>query len=469
MPKHDIVVVGAGPGGYVAAIRGAQLGFDVAVVEKEEALGGTCVRVGCIPSKALLESSERYRELREQLADHGITATEVGLDLAAMQARKERVVKQNTDGVAYLFKKNEITRYRGLGELKGEGAVIVHGDDGDEEVTAEHVVLATGSVPVGLPGVELDYDRIGTSTEALAYGEVPDSLVVIGAGYIGLELGSVWSRLGAQVTVLEYFDRILPGMDLDTAKEALKIFKRQGLTFKLGARVTGASVAGKGKNRKVTVEVEGEEPIEAARVLVAAGRRPATDGLGLEAAGVELDERGRVKVEDGFRTTAAGIYAIGDVIAGPMLAHRAEEDGVALMERLAAGPDRAAGHVDYDLVPGIVYTDPEIATVGRTEEQLEESGVPYRKGVFPFSANGRARAIGKADGRVKILAHQETDRVLGVHIIGPRAGDLIAEAVAAMTFGASAEDLARTVHAHPTLAEAVKEAALAVDGRAVHL
>ena len=469
MPKHDIVIVGAGPGGYVAAIRGAQLGFDVAVVEKEEALGGTCVRVGCIPSKALLESSERYREALASLADHGVTTKEVGLDLATMQARKDRVVKQNTDGVAFLFKKNKITRYRGVGELGGGGTVTVHGEDGDQEVAADHVVLATGSLPVGLPGVELDYDLIGTSTEALAYDPVPESLVVIGAGYIGLELGSVWSRLGARVTVLEYFDRILPGMDLDTAKEALKIFKRQGLTFKLGARVTGASVEGRGKNRRAIVEVEGEEPVEAARVLVAAGRKPATDGLGLEGAGVELDDRGRVRVDEGFRTSAEGVYAIGDLIPGPMLAHKAEEDGVALMERLAAGSGHASGHVDYDLVPGIVYTDPEIATVGRSEEQLGEAGVPYRKGVFPFSANGRARAMGKAEGRVKILAHEETDRVLGVHIIGPRAGDLIAEAVAAMTYHASAEDLARTIHAHPTLAEAVKEAALAVDGRAVHI
>lgn len=465
MPEHDIVIIGAGPGGYVAAIRGAQLGFDVAVVEKEPALGGTCVRVGCIPSKALLESSERYREVREKLADHGVTVKDVQLDLGAMQARKDRVVRQNTDGVAFLVQKNGITRYQGTGELDGDGKVTVHGEDGDVQLEAEHVVLAAGSVPAGLPGIELDHDVIGTSTEALSFGEVPDSLVVIGAGYIGLELGSVWARLGSQVTVLEYFDRILPGMDLDTAKEALKTLKRQGLTFKLGARVTAASVEGKGRNRRAVVEVAGQEPIEVARVLVAAGRKPATDGLGIERAGVELDERGRVKVDDGFRTTADGIYAIGDLIAGPMLAHKAEEDGVALMERLAGG----SGHVDYDLVPGIVYTDPEIATVGRSEEQLEEDGTPYRKGVFPFSANGRARAMGKTEGRVKVLAHQETDRVLGVHIIGPRAGDLIAEAVAAMTYGASAEDLARTVHAHPTLAEAVKESALAVNGSAVHV
>ncbi|MEJ2666303.1 MAG: dihydrolipoyl dehydrogenase [Deinococcales bacterium] len=465
MPRHDIVIVGAGPGGYVAAIRGAQLGFDVAVVEKEAALGGTCVRVGCIPSKALLESSELYVEARGHLAEHGVRAKEVTLDLAAMQARKRRVVEQNTDGVAFLFKKNHVTRYQGAGELKGGGKVRVHGADGLEDLDATHIVLATGSVPVSLPGVTLDGDLIGTSTEALAYDRVPESLVVIGAGYIGLELGSVWARLGAEVTVLEYLDRILPGLDLETANDALKLLKRQGLRFHLGARVTGARPTGKGKSRHVVVEVEGADPVPAARVLVAVGRRPATEGLGLEAAGVALDESGRVKTDAAFATSAEGVYAIGDLTAGPMLAHRAEEDGVALMENLAGGHAR----VDYDLVPGVVYTDPEIATVGRSEEQLAEAGVPYRKGVFPFSANGRARALGRTDGRVKILAHRDTDRVLGVHIIGPRAGDLIAEAVAAMTFHASAEDLARTIHAHPTLAEAVKEAALAVDGRAIHM
>ncbi len=464
MPEHDIVILGAGPGGYVAALRGAQLGFDVAVVEKEAALGGTCVRVGCIPSKALLESSERYLEAREQLAEHGVVAKDVELDLAAMQARKARVVKQNTDGVGYLFDKNKITRYRGTGELLGGGKVAVHGDE-EQELTARHIVLATGSVPAALKGVEVDGSAVVTSTEALDFEAVPGSLVVIGAGAIGLELGSVWSRLGAEVTVLEYFDRILPGMDLETAKDALKALKRQGLAFQLGVRVTGAAVSGKGKSRRVRVELEGGEAVEAEKVLVAVGRRPVTSGLGLEAAGVELDDHGRVRVDAGFRTSAEGVYAIGDVIAGPMLAHKAEEDGVALMERLAGG----AGHVDYDLVPAIVYTDPEVASVGRSEERLTDEGVPYRKGVFPFTANGRARAMGRTEGRVKVLAHAETDRILGVHIVGARAGDLIAEAVAAMTYGASAEDLARTVHAHPTLSEIVREAALAVDGRALHV
>ena len=461
MPKHDIVIIGAGPGGYVAAIRAAQLGFDVASIEKEEALGGTCVRVGCIPSKALLESSERFMEAREHLAEHGVEVDGVRLDLARLLARKDAVVKSNTDGVAYLYEKNGVTRYRGTGEITGPGTIVVHGDDGDEEIEAEHIVIATGSSVATLPGVELDGDRIVGSDEAIAFEDVPERLVVIGAGYIGLELGSVWARLGADVTVLEYLDRILPGMDEDIAKEALKVFKKQGMTFHLGSKVTGAEVT----DGEVAVQVEGMDDVRADRVLVAVGRRPHTDGLGLENVGVETDERGRVVVDERLRTGVDGIYAIGDVIRGPMLAHKAEEEGVALVEWLATG----AGHVDYDAIPGIVYTDPEIASVGRTEEQLEDEGTPYRSGSFPYQANGRARAMGKTQGKVKILAHAETDRVLGVHIIGARAGDLIAEAVAAIAFGASSEDVARTVHAHPTLAEVVKEAALAVDDRAIHI
>jgi len=466
--QHDIVIVGAGPGGYVAAIRGAQLGFDVAVVEKEPALGGTCVRVGCIPSKALLESSFLYAEARERFAEHGVVAEKIALDLEAMQARRAKVVKQNTDGVAFLFKKNKITRYHGTGRLSGDRQVTVEGPEvegGALDLVAEHVVLATGSVVATLPGVELDDEVVVSSTEALTWEQVPESLVVIGAGYIGLELGSVWARLGSKVTVLEYLDRILPGMDGETAKEALKVFRRQGIEFRLGARVEGVDISGKGAKRRATVRVADGDAVEAERVLVAVGRKPATAGLGLEEAGVVLDDRGRVKVDERFRTSASGVYAIGDLVPGPMLAHKAEEDGVALMEMLAGQP---AG-VHYDLVPGVVYTEPEIATVGKTEEELNDRGVPFRKGVFPFMANGRARALGHTEGRVKILAHQDTDRILGVHVIGPRAGDLIAEAVAAMAFGASSEDLARTVHAHPTLAEVVKEAALAVDGRALHV
>lgn len=456
--RHDVVIVGAGPGGYVAAVRGAQLGFDVAVVEKEPTLGGTCVRVGCIPSKALLESSFLYQEAKGSFAAHGVRA-EVELDLAAMHARREKVVKQNTDGVAFLMKKNGVTVYRGTGRLTADRQVVVEGDE-PATLEAQHVVLATGSVVATLPGVEVDGETVVTSTEALTFTEVPPRLVVIGAGYIGLELGSVWSRLGSQVTVLEYLDRILPGMDLETAKEAQKALKRQGLEFRLGAKVTGVEASG----GVAKVQVEGAEPVEAEKVLVAVGRKPNTAGLGLEQAGVELDERGRVKVDIGFRTTAPGVYAIGDLVPGPMLAHKAEEDGVALMEQLAGIP--AAVH--YDLVPGVAYTEPEVATVGASEETLQERGVPYKKGVFPFSANGRARALGHTEGRVKVLAHADTDRILGVHAIGPRAGELIAEAVLAMSFGASSEDVARTVFAHPTLSEVVKEAALAVDGRAIH-
>ena len=461
MPKHDIAIIGAGPGGYVAAIRAAQLGMDVAVIEKEATFGGTCVRVGCIPSKALLESSERFVDATSHLAEHGVNVGDVELDLGTMMERKDAVVKSNTDGVAYLLKKNGVTTYAGRGEIRGTGDVVVHGDDGDVELDVEHIVIATGSSVAGLPGVEFDGDRIGGSTEALAYDEVPERLIVIGGGYIGLELGSVWNRLGSEVTVLEYFDRVLPNMDRDLSKEAKKVFAKQGIAFRLGTKVTGAHVDGD----EVVVEVDGDDPLRADRVLVAVGRSPNTAGLGLEAAGVETDDRGFVRVGDGFATNVDGIYAIGDVIGGAMLAHKAEEEGIALVERLATG----VGHVGYDTIPGIVYTDPEIATVGKTEQELEDEGVPYAKGEFPYMANGRARALGSTDGKVKILAHAETDRVLGVHIIGAHAGDLIAEAVAAMSFGASSEDIARTMHAHPTLAEVVKEAALAVDGRALHI
>ena len=461
MPKHDIAIIGAGPGGYVAAIRAAQLGMDVAVIEKEATFGGTCVRVGCIPSKALLESSERFVDATSHLAEHGVNVGDVELDLGTMMERKDAVVKSNTDGVAYLLKKNGVTTYAGRGEIRGTGDVVVHGDDGDVELDVEHIVIATGSSVAGLPGVEFDGDRIGGSTEALAYDEVPERLIVIGGGYIGLELGSVWNRLGSEVTVLEYFDRVLPNMDRDLSKEAKKVFAKQGIAFRLGTKVTGAHVDGD----EVVVEVDGDDPLRADRVLVAVGRSPNTAGLGLEAAGVETDDRGFVRVGDGFATNVDGIYAIGDVIGGAMLAHKAEEEGIALVERLATG----VGHVGYDTIPGIVYTDPEIATVGKTEQELEDEGIPYAKGEFPYMANGRARALGSTDGKVKILAHAETDRVLGVHIIGAHAGDLIAEAVAAMSFGASSEDIARTMHAHPTLAEVVKEAALAVDGRALHI
>ncbi|MEP0847223.1 MAG: dihydrolipoyl dehydrogenase [Phycisphaerae bacterium] len=459
MNQHDLVVIGAGPGGYVAAIRAAQLGLRVACVEKEAALGGTCLRIGCIPSKALLESSEKYVEARK-LAEHGVNVGDVRLDLAVMLRRKDKVVRELTSGVEALFKKNKIVRYAGHARLGGAGRIVVEGADGRQELEARHIILATGSRPISLPGVELDGSRIGTSTEALSYDEVPGHLVVIGAGYIGLELGSVWSRLGAKVTVLEYFDRILPGMDLEIAREAQKLLKRQGLDFRLSCKVTGAHV----ENDVCVVEAEGMEPLRCDRVLMAVGRVPNTADVGLEAAGVQLDARGRVVVNDHFATSAAGVYAIGDLVRGPMLAHKAEEEGIACVERIATG----YGHVNYDAIPGVVYTEPEIASVGKTEEELKVAEIEYRSGVFQFRGNGRAKALGHIDGRVKVLADAKTDRVLGVHIIGPRAGDLIAEAAVAIEFGASAEDIARSSHAHPTLAEALKEAALAVAGRAIH-
>jgi dihydrolipoamide dehydrogenase len=456
----DLVVIGAGPGGYIAAIRGAQLGLKVACIEKEPALGGTCLRVGCIPSKALLESSERFAEARHGLAAHGVVTSGVSLDLGQMMKRKESIVRQLTHGVAGLFKKNGVTRFAGTGRLTGRGRVAVDGAT-PAVLDAKHVIIATGSRVAPLPGIEFDGDRIGTSTEALSYPTVPEHLVVIGAGVIGLELGSVWSRLGARVTVLEYQDRILPGTDAEIAALAQKSFAKQGLTFQLGVRVTGARVEGEG----VVVERAGGEPIRADRVLVAIGRTPQVEGLGLEAVGLTLDARGRIPVDEHFATAVPGIYAIGDVIPGPMLAHKAEEDAVACVERIVTG----YGHVDYGLVPNVVYTMPEVASVGQNEEELTRAAVPFRKGTFPFMANGRAKAFGVTDGLVKILAHAETDRILGVHIFGPWAGELIAEATAAMTYGATAEDLARTCHAHPTLSEALKEAALAVDGRTLNL
>ena len=462
MPEHDLIVIGAGPGGYVAAIRAAQLGLNTACIEKEPSLGGTCLRVGCIPSKALLESSELYHEAhRGGFAAHGIGVGTPTLDVSAMMGRKNDIVEQLTGGVKYLFEKNGITRYLGHGRLDGPGRVVVEGPDGPTTLEAAHIVIATGSEVATLPGVELDWDRIGGSTEALSYPEVPEHLAVIGAGVIGLELGSVWLRLGARVTVLEYLDRILPGMDTRLSKRAHPLFRRQGFEFRMGARVTGARLQSAGA--PCVVEVDGQDPVHCDRVLLAVGRRPYTEGLGLSTVDISPDERGRIPVDGHFRA-APGVYAIGDVIAGPMLAHKAEDEGIACVEHIVTG----YGHVNYDAVPSIVYTDPEIAWVGRTEEELESAGVPYRSGSFPFAPNGRAKALGKTDGLVKILAHAETDRVLGVHMLGPRVSELIAEVAVAMELGASAEDIARSCHAHPTLAEVVREAALAVDGRAIH-
>ncbi|HTF90794.1 MAG TPA: dihydrolipoyl dehydrogenase [Planctomycetota bacterium] len=461
MPRHDLVIIGAGPGGYMAALRAAQLGLDVACIEKEPRLGGTCLRIGCIPSKALLESSDLYHEAKTRFANHGIVLKSVELDLAQMHKRKDETVDGLTRGVAGLFKKNKVARYEGSAKLLGPGSVSVATAQGELSLECKHVILATGSLSSELKGVELDLDRIGTSTEALAWTTVPKHLVVIGAGVIGLELGSVWARLGAKVTVLEYLDRILPGMDSELAKEAQRCFEKQGITFLLKSRVTGARAT----KKSAIVSAGGREPIECDRVLLAVGRRPNTEGLGLEATGVALDKRGVVIVDERFATNLPGVFAIGDLIRGPMLAHKAEEEGVACVERIVTGH----GHVNYNAIPNVVYTAPEIASVGSTEEELTQAAVPYRKGFFPFQANARAKALGHTEGRVKILAHRDTDRVLGVHILGPRAGDLIAECTAAIEFGASSEDIARTCHAHPTLAEAVKEAALAVDGRALNI
>ena len=461
MPTHDLLVIGGGPGGYVAAIRAAQLGMNAAVVEKEPQLGGTCLRVGCIPSKALLESSHKLEEVQHDLALHGVRVEGVAFDLSTMMRRKEDVVTTLAKGIEALLAKNKVTRYRGSGRLAGAGQVEVTAADGTTTVVeSQRIVLAVGSRSVVLPGVDVDGRFVGTSTEALAFDAVPEHLVVIGGGYIGLELGTVWRRLGAKVTVLEYADRILTGIDAEIATEALALFRKQGLDIRLGAKVKRARADGNG----AVVECEGQDPIRCDRVLAATGRKPATDGIGLETVGIATDSRGFIPVDAQFRTAAPGIWAIGDCIPGPMLAHKAEEDGVACAEAIAG----RWSHVDYDLVPAVVFTHPEIAAVGKTEEQLVAAGVAFKKGTFPFRANGRARTINETTGKVKVLADAATDRVLGIHIIGPAAGDLIGEAAAALSFGATAEDIARVCHAHPTLPEALKEAAMAVSGTAIH-
>jgi dihydrolipoamide dehydrogenase len=465
--QYDLVVIGSGPGGYVCAIRAAQLGMKVACIDKREVPGGTCLNVGCIPSKALLHSSEKFHEARNGLAVHGVKITGVELDLKAMMAHKTKVVTDNTNGVLFLFKKNKVDWVKGTARIAGAGKVVVALNAGGEQTLAtRNMVIATGSEVTPLPGVAIDGSRIVSSDGAIALPEVPKRLVVIGAGYIGLELGSVWQRLGSEVTVVEFLDRALPGMDGEVSKQMQRFLARQGLVFKLGMKVTSA----KSTNEGVAVTIEpakggAAETLTADVVLVSIGRRPYTEGLGLREAGVALDNKGRVATDARFATNVAGIYAIGDAIAGPMLAHKAEDEGVAVAEILAG----QAGHVNYDAIPGVVYTWPEAATVGKTEEQLKEAGVDYRVGKFPFTANARARAMAATDGFVKVLADRATDRVLGVHIVGPEAGSLIAELVLAMEYGASAEDIARTCHAHPTLNEAVKEAALGVAGRAIHI
>ncbi len=464
---YDLAVIGSGPGGYVCAIKAAQLGLKVAVIEKTPTFGGTCLNIGCIPSKALLHVSELFEQAGHKFADFGIKIGAPTLDLATMMGHKDSVVEANTSGVTFLFKKNKIDTVQGTGSIAGPGRVRVAGADGGEHmVEAGAIVIATGSQVMPLRGVAIDEERVVSSTGALSLSQVPGRLIVVGAGVIGLELGSVWRRLGAQVTVVEFLDRVLPGLDGEIGRQAQRIFARQGMAFRLSSKV--ASVDGSGKVLKVLVEpaAGGEgEILEADVVLVAIGRRPFTDGLGLDETGIKRDDRGRILVDDHYQTAVAGIYAIGDVIAGPMLAHKAEDEGIAVAEILAG----QAGHVNYGVIPNVVYTAPEIASVGRSEEELKEAGIAYRTGKFPFSVNGRARAMGEKDGFVKVLAATATDRVLGVHIMGPYAGELIQEASVLMEFAGSAEDLARVCHAHPTLSEAIKEAALAAWTKPIHM
>lgn len=465
--QFDLVIIGAGPGGYECAIRAAQLGMSVGVVEMRDRLGGTCLNVGCIPSKALLHASELLDEANHAFAGMGIITKDVKVDLKQMLAFKEEAIDGNTKGIEFLFKKNKIEWIKGRAILTGPGALDVAMSDGTgRSITAKNIVIATGSDVARLPGITIDEKRIVSSTGALTLEKVPGHLVIVGGGVIGLELGSVWHRLGAKVTVVEFLDQILPGMDGDVSKNFQRILKKQGFEFRLSSKVTGIEL---GKNNlKVSVEPAAggaADIVEADVVLVAIGRVAYTEGLNLEPVGVKVDQRGRVVVDNHYRTNVEGIYAIGDVIVGPMLAHKAMDEGVALAEQLAG----QAGHVNYDVIPGVVYTSPEVASVGKTEEQLKAEGVDYRAGKFPFTANGRAKANKTTDGFVKILADRKTDRILGAHIIGANAGELIAEIAIAMEFGGAAEDLARTCFAHPTLSEAVKEAALAVDGRPIHM
>lgn len=469
MSSYDLIVIGTGPGGYVCAIKAAQLGLKTAVVEKRATLGGTCLNIGCIPSKALLHASEVFDHAGHQFAELGVDLETPKLNLPNMMKHKEAVIKSNVDGVAFLMKKNKIDTYTGTGSIAAAGKVTVTADDGSkQDLEAKNIVIATGSDVAGIPGVDVDIDEkvIVSSTGALELEKVPSKMVVVGGGVIGLELGSVWSRLGADVTVVEYLDTVLGGMDKDVSKQFKKIMEKQGVKFELGAKVTDVKKADSGG--MVTFEpVKGGDAksIGADIVLIATGRKPYTDNLGLKEAGVAMDDRGRVEIDDHFQTSVKGIYAIGDVVRGAMLAHKAEDEGVAVAEILSG----QAGHVNYDVIPGVVYTQPEVASVGKTEEELKAAGIAYRAGKFPFSANGRARAMLASDGFVKVLADKATDRVLGVHIIGLGAGEMIHEAAVLMEFGGSSEDLGRTCHAHPTMSEAVKEAAMATFAKPIHM
>jgi dihydrolipoamide dehydrogenase len=465
MATYDLVVIGTGPGGYVCAVRAAQLGMKVAVVEKDATLGGTCLNVGCMPSKALLHASEMFEEAGHSFAKMGVSVPAPKLDLPSMMNFKQQGIDGNVKGVEFLMKKNKIDVVSGTGKILSTGKVEVTGSK-TQTLETRNIVIATGSDIARLKGIEIDEKRIVSSTGALSLDKVPGKLLIVGAGVIGLELGSVWHRLGSQVTVVEFLDRILPGMDGEVAKQFQRILEKQGFAFKLGAKVTGVDTSGKTLSAKVEPAAGGAvETLEADVVLVCIGRVPYTEGLGLKEAGVALDNRGRVQIDPHFATSVKGVYAIGDVVAGPMLAHKAEDEGVAVAEILAG----QAGHVNYDVIPGVVYTTPEVSAVGKTEEELTQAGVAYTAGKFPFTANGRSKVNQTTEGFVKVLADAKTDRVLGVHIIGREAGEMIHEAAVLMEFGGSAEDLARTCHAHPTRSEAIKEAALAVGKRAIHM
>jgi dihydrolipoamide dehydrogenase len=466
MATYDLVIIGTGPGGYVCAVRAAQLGMKVAVVEKDATLGGTCLNVGCMPSKALLHASEMFEEAGHSFAKMGVSVPAPKLDLPAMMNFKQQGIDGNVKGVDFLMKKNKIDVIHGKGKILGAGKVEVSGNPSTKIVETNNIVIATGSDIARLKGIDIDEKRIVSSTGALSLESVPGKLLIVGAGVIGLELGSVWHRLGAEVVVVEFLDRILPGMDGEVARQFQRILEKQGFAFKLGTKVTGVDTSGNRMVAKVEPAAGGTaESIEADVVLVCIGRVPYTDGLGLQEAGVALDNRGRVQIDSHFATSVKGIYAIGDVVAGPMLAHKAEDEGVAVAEILAG----QAGHVNYDVIPGVVYTTPEVSAVGKTEEELKQAGVAYTVGKFPFTANGRSKVNQTTEGFVKVLADAKTDRVLGVHIIGREAGEMIHEAAVLMEFGGSAEDLARTCHAHPTRSEAIKEAALAVGKRAIHM
>ncbi len=466
MEEFDVVVIGGGPGGYVAAIKAAQLGLKTACIEKRGTLGGTCLNVGCIPSKALLNSSEKYEEAKKHFADYGVNCSGVKLDLDKMMGQKNKVVLDLTKGIEGLFKKNKVSYYKGAGKILEKEKVAVIVGEKTEELKARHIIIATGSEIVNLPGIEIDEETIVSSTGALSLKKVPKKMVVIGGGYIGLEMGSVWQRLGAEVEVVEYLDRIVPGMDIEIGRQLHKSLGAQGMKFKLGTKVLAAKKTKAGIELEVEAAAGGKkETIKCDVLLVSIGRKPHTAELGCENVGIDLDDKGRIPVAKDFKTSAGNIYAIGDVIKGPMLAHKAEEEGVAVAELISG----QAGHVNYNAIPSVIYTHPEVASVGKTEEELKAEGVEYSVGKFPFMANSRARAVGTTEGMVKILADKKTDQVLGVHIIGPDAGTMIAEAVLAMEYFASSEDIARTCHAHPTLNEAVKEAALAVTGKALHI